>query len=67
MQERKHQRETAAELDPQSIGMNINLELFKILLEAGLDINTIKDMVDHKKKTSLQTEENSKKLVLLNS
>jgi hypothetical protein len=40
-----------------------NIELFQILLSAGLDLQTLKSMMEHRKQISVQMAENNKKLV----
>ena len=39
-----------------------SMELFAVLMSAGLDLTTLKSMMEHKKKTSYQMKENNRKL-----
>ena len=39
--------------------------MYDVLLSAGLDLQTLKSMMQHKKEASVQMKENMKKLVIV--
>lgn len=56
-------KEGSYSADKDDYNVTRNVELYRVLINAGLDLQTLKSMMDHRKKTSLQMKENSRKLV----
>lgn len=50
-------------MDSKQFENERNKEMYEVLLSAGLDLQTLKSMMQHKKEASVQMRENLKKLV----
>lgn len=62
---KKIDNESADTLNSNEFQAARNMEMYEVLLSAGLDLQTLKSMMQHKKETSIQLKENTKKLVKL--
>lgn len=59
----KRSNSKESSLEGEKFEAERNIELYQVLLSAGLDLQTLKSMMDHKKKTSHIMKENNRKLV----